>query len=289
MLAGCLTACGESKTEVNTNLVVEEDINISDGDTDSKVDESAEVISKIESTETVVEEATENPTEEVVEEVAESKTEVITEEPTEEIKSESEESPAYTFVDMDAIKYAKSNVNVRNLPNKMGDKLGGLSQNEEIHITGKCNETGWYRFEYKGDVAYVSNEYIVDEKVVAAPPAETPSNGGGNNSGGSNNNSGGITWGDGERTYANAKSYFASIGYPICTVFWNGDGTFSFYFLGGQANANGDNVYDNYDMCAANGIHGYTGTGPGQYLGCWTINGGDYTLDYITATPNSLD
>lgn len=200
-----------------------------------------------------------------------------------------EESPAYTFTDVAAIKYAKSNVNVRNLPNKMGDKLGGLSQNEEIHITGKCNETGWYRFEYKGDVAYVSNEYIVDEKVVAASLAETPSNGGGNNSGGSNNNSGGITWGDGERTYANAKSYFASIGYPICTVFWNGDGTFSFYFLSGQANANGDNVYDDYDMCAANGIHGYTGTGPGKHIGNWTINGGIYELSYITATPNSLD
>lgn len=199
-----------------------------------------------------------------------------------------EESPAYTFTDVDAIKYAKSNVNVRNLPDKVGDKLGGLSQNEEIHITGQCNETGWFRFEYKGDVAYVSNDYIVDEKVEVMQPAPAD-NGNSKNSGGNSSGSSGITWGDGERTYANAKSYFASIGYPICTVFWNGDGTFSFYFLGGQANANGDNVYDNYDMLAANGIHGYTGTGPGKHIGNWTINGGIYELSYITATPNSLD
>lgn len=151
-----LVACGKASNTVDS---------IEKQDAETQEVEATEVISTIESTENVVENAIEESIEDVAEKVSESETEVISEEPTEEIESESEESPAYTFVDMDAIKYAKSNVNVRNLPNKMGDKLGGLSQNEEIHITGKCNETGWYRFEYKGDVAYVSNEYIVDEKI----------------------------------------------------------------------------------------------------------------------------
>lgn len=210
-------------------------------------------------------------------------------EPTEEPQAEeteTNESPAYTFTDMDAIKYAKSSVNVRSLPDTSGDKLGGLSTNDEVHITGQCNETGWYRFEYNGSIAYVSNSYLVDEKITVSQPSNDSNN---NSNGNSNSNSDNIIWGDGERTYANAKSYFASIGYPICTVFWNGDGTFSFYELSGQANANGDNVYDCYDMLAANGIHGFTGTGPGQDLGVWTINGGKYSLGYITATPNSLD
>ena len=71
----------------------------------------------------------------------------------------------YTYTDMDVIKYAKSTVNVRNLPNTDGEKLGGLSTNDEVKVTGQCNETGWYRIEYDGNVAYVSDSYLVDNKV----------------------------------------------------------------------------------------------------------------------------
>lgn len=78
----------------------------------------------------------------------------------------------YTFEDMEATKYAKSTVNVRSLPNTDGEKLGGLSTNDEVKVTGKCNETGWYRIEYKDSVAYVSDSYLVDKKVeVAKAPA----------------------------------------------------------------------------------------------------------------------
>ena len=72
----------------------------------------------------------------------------------------------YTFEDMDATKFAKSTVNVRSLPTSDGEKLGGLSTNDEVKVTGKCNETGWYRIEYSDGIAYVSNDYLVDEKVV---------------------------------------------------------------------------------------------------------------------------
>lgn len=87
----------------------------------------------------------------------------------------------YTFEDMEATKYAKSTVNVRSLPNTDGEKLGGLSTNDEVKVTGKCNETGWYRIEYSDSVAYVSDDYLVDNKV-ETKPAEAPASNSGSNS-----------------------------------------------------------------------------------------------------------
>ena len=71
----------------------------------------------------------------------------------------------YSFEEMDVTKYAKSTVNVRSLPTSDSEKLGGLSVNDEVKITGKCNENGWYRIEYSDGIAYVSDEYLVDEKI----------------------------------------------------------------------------------------------------------------------------
>ncbi len=78
----------------------------------------------------------------------------------------------YSFEDMDATKYAKSTVNVRSLPTADGEKLGGLSTNDEVKVTGKCNETGWYRIAYADGIAYVSDDYLVDEKVEAIQASE---------------------------------------------------------------------------------------------------------------------
>ena len=81
--------------------------------------------------------------------------------------------PEYTYTDMSATMYATQTVNVRTLPSTDGEKVGALSTNQEVNITGQCNETGWFRFEYNGQVAYVSNSYISDTKieVAAAEPA----------------------------------------------------------------------------------------------------------------------
>ena len=76
----------------------------------------------------------------------------------------------YTYADMSATKYAKQTVNVRTLPSTDGDKIGSLSTNDEITITVQCNETGWYRFEYNGQTAYVFADYVSDNKVEVAPP-----------------------------------------------------------------------------------------------------------------------
>lgn len=114
-------------------------------------------------------------------------TEIATEKETEvenEAQAESEvssepEAPTYTYTDLDKTMYAKSSVNVRDLPSTDGNKLGGLSKAQEVHVTGQCNETNWYRIEYNGAIGYVSNNYLQDSKPaeeVATQPNEPSSN-----------------------------------------------------------------------------------------------------------------
>ncbi|MCH5275892.1 MAG: sigma-70 family RNA polymerase sigma factor [Lachnospiraceae bacterium] len=95
---------------------------------------------------------------------------------------------SYTYTDLDAIMYAKQTVNVRNLPSTDGAKVGALSANDEIAITGQCNETGWYRFEYNGATAYVSNNYVSDTRIETAAPAEAAAQASADNSSGGNSN-----------------------------------------------------------------------------------------------------
>ena len=125
----------------------------------------------------------------------------------------------YSFEDMDATKYAKSTVNVRSLPNSDGENLGSLSTNDEVQVTGKCVETGWFRIEYSDGIAYVSDEYLVDEKVEAkaeakaSAPAPAVSNM--------------PTY----TSYAEAKAYAISLGYPIGSAIDNGDGSYTGYYI----------------------------------------------------------
>lgn len=95
----------------------------------------------------------------------------------------------YTYTDISATKYVKKSVNVRSLPCTDGEKLGSLEMNDKVKVTGQCNETNWYRIEFDGTVAYVSNNYLVNEKVVVAvTPVPTPvesSDNGSNTSAGS--------------------------------------------------------------------------------------------------------
>ena len=107
-------------------------------------------------------EDTENGEKEVTEET----------EPTEEtttaeeiLEPTAEPEQQYTYTDMSATMYASQTVNVRTLPSTDGEKVGSLSTNQEVNVTGQCNETGWYRFEYNGGTAYVSNNYLSDSKV----------------------------------------------------------------------------------------------------------------------------
>lgn len=72
----------------------------------------------------------------------------------------------YTYADANKTMYAKSSVNVRSLPSTDGEKLGSLNLNDEVAVTGICNETGWYRFSLNGVEAYVSDSYLVNDRVV---------------------------------------------------------------------------------------------------------------------------
>lgn len=86
----------------------------------------------------------------------------------------------YTCTEMTQTMYAKSAVNVRDLPGTDGNKIGSLKASEEITVTGKCDQTGWYRFELNGTTGYVSDKYIVSEK----PAANTVAAAGNNNTAG---------------------------------------------------------------------------------------------------------
>ena len=86
------------------------------------------------------------------------------EEKTEETKNQDIQKSRYTFHKEKTTMYATVELNVRNKPSKSGEKVGLLKKNQEVLVTGKCNETGWYRIQYGDDVAYVSNQYVSKEK-----------------------------------------------------------------------------------------------------------------------------
>ena len=77
----------------------------------------------------------------------------------------------YTYTDMEATMYAQQTVNVRDLPSIDGNKVGSLSANDEVKVTGQT-DNGWYRIEYNDSVAYVSDSYLGENKVEAALPVQ---------------------------------------------------------------------------------------------------------------------
>lgn len=89
-------------------------------------------------------------------------------------------STGYTYSELNQTMYAKSAVNVRDLPNTDGKKIGSLKASQEITVTGKCDQTGWYRFELNNTTGYVSDKYIVSEKPVSNVAATGNSNAAGN-------------------------------------------------------------------------------------------------------------
>ena len=152
-----LTACGSKETTSNETASTE--------------------TTSVESTEMTTTEAT------VAEPVTESTVEP-TEAPTETAPAESPApaveptavSTGYTYSELSQTMYAKSAVNVRDLPSTDGKKIGSLKASQEITVTGKCDQTGWYRFELNNTTGYVSDKYIVSEKPVSNVAAAGNSN-----------------------------------------------------------------------------------------------------------------
>ena len=165
-----LTACGSKETTSNETASTE----------------TTSVESTVESTtETAVAEPTVEPTAEPTEAPTESEAA-----PTETAPAPTVEPTAapvvtetttaadvgYTYSELNQTMYAKSAVNVRDLPSTDGKKIGSLKASQEITVTGKCDQTGWYRFELNNTTGYVSDKYIVSEKPVANTVANTGSN-----------------------------------------------------------------------------------------------------------------
>lgn len=86
-----------------------------------------------------------------------------------ETSTEVDSEPTYTVIDMTKTMYAKQSVNVRSGPSSDYENLGSLTTNQEVLVTGQA-DTGWYRIDYNGGVAYVSNNYLSDTKVEVVFP-----------------------------------------------------------------------------------------------------------------------
>jgi uncharacterized protein YkwD len=159
-----LTACGSKETTSN--------------ETASTETTSAETTS-VESTEiTTTEETVAEPTVEPTEAPMESKTAPAESpapavEPTAAPVESTAVSTGYTYSELSQTMYAKSAVNVRDLPSTDGKKIGSLKAGEEITVTGKCDQTGWYRFDWNNTTGYVSDKYIVSEKPAVNTVAST--------------------------------------------------------------------------------------------------------------------
>jgi hypothetical protein len=167
-----LTACGSKETTSATA-------------TEATSVESTEMTS----TETAVAEPTAEPTETPTESEA-APTETTAEspapavEPTAASVEPTAVSTGYTYSELSKTMYAKSAVNVRDLPSTDGKKIGSLKASQEITVTGKCDQTGWYRFELNNTTGYVSDKYIVSEKPVANTVAANNTTAGNSNTAG---------------------------------------------------------------------------------------------------------
>ncbi len=165
-LSGCSGCKDKDKDEVVTSEIVSEET------TEEISEEVSEAVSEetsVETSEAVSEEVSEEVKEEVNEEVSEETSSETSETPSEEVSEE----PAYTVEPMSATMYAQRSVNVRKGPGTEYDRVGSLTTNQEVAVTGKAS-TGWYEISYNGEVAYVSNNYLGNEKVVVQPtPAPT--------------------------------------------------------------------------------------------------------------------
>ena len=170
-----LTACGSKETTSNETASTE----------------TTSVESTVESTtETTVAEPTAEPAVEPTEAPTESEaapTETapaLTVEPTAEpvvTETTTAADAGYTYSELSQTMYAKSAVNVRDLPSTDGKKIGSLKASQEITVTGKCDQTGWYRFDWNNTTGYVSDKYIVSEKPVSNVATSTGNSNTGNN------------------------------------------------------------------------------------------------------------
>ena len=142
--------------------------------------------------------------------------------------TEPEQQSTYSYTDKSATMYAQRSVNVRDLPDTNGNKVGGLSTNQEVSVTGQCNETGWYRISYNGGTAYVSNNYLGDSKVETkkntnSSNSSQPNSSAGTSSGNSESNS--------TASSGNSVSALNSCPYTLNKIYDDGGDYVYYYYV----------------------------------------------------------
>ena len=77
---------------------------------------------------------------------------------------------------MSVTMYALEDCDTYSKPDELSEKLGGLTTNQEVHVTGQSKETGWYEIEINGSKQYVSDKYLSDTKMQVTKPSTTNNN-----------------------------------------------------------------------------------------------------------------
>ena len=70
------------------------------------------------------------------------------------------EENGFTFTVMNRTMFTTANLNVRSLPQVEGEKIGMFHKGAEVQVSGRCEETGWYRVQYGSEIGYCSDEYL---------------------------------------------------------------------------------------------------------------------------------
>lgn len=73
-------------------------------------------------------------------------------------------------------KYATSSVNVRDLPDANGERIGHLDAGEKVRVTGIA-ANGWYRIEFKNGEYFVSGKYLSDTYTAPEKEEDKPTGG----------------------------------------------------------------------------------------------------------------
>lgn len=71
--------------------------------------------------------------------------------------------PEFTVEEISKTLYARISSNVRSGPSVDYDKVGSLREGQAVTANGRAS-TGWYRIEFKGGTAYVSDTCVTEEK-----------------------------------------------------------------------------------------------------------------------------
>lgn len=83
-------------------------------------------------------------------------------------------APKYTFVELSKYMYCQGDTHVRTEPNIESRSVIVFELNRRVYVSGKCNETGWYRIEVEGQTLYMSDVMLADSEYIVATQPSTP-------------------------------------------------------------------------------------------------------------------